>query len=98
MLKADAGELGPAYADEQIKEALEVSLSTIQRTRKIASRTHLRTDSEKASKSSRPEKFDGEKEAPIALVCSEAPAGFSRWTPVVGRENGRTQPFFECFS
>ena len=35
LLKADAGELGPAYADEEIKQALDVSLSTIQRTRKV---------------------------------------------------------------
>ena len=34
LLKADEGELGPAYADKQIKEALEVSIPTIERTRK----------------------------------------------------------------
>ena len=83
LLKADAGELGPGYADEQIKEALEVSLSTIQRTRKtfvLQGLTSALTP-KKRLKASRPEKFDGEKEAHfIALVCSEAPAGFSRWT------------------
>ena len=83
LLKADAGELGPAYADEEIKEALDVSLSTIQRTRKafvLQGLTSALTP-KKRLKASRPEKFDGEKEAHlIALVCSEAPAGFSRWT------------------
>ena len=60
-----------------------VSLSTIQRTRKtfvLQGLTSALTP-KKRLKASRPEKFDGEKEAHlIALVCSEAPAGFSRWT------------------
>ena len=34
LLKADEGEFGPAYADEQIKEAVEVSIPTIERARK----------------------------------------------------------------
>ena len=34
LLKADEGELGPAYADKEIKEAVEVSIPTIERTRK----------------------------------------------------------------
>ena len=34
LLKADESETGPAYADKQIREALEVSLSTIERTRR----------------------------------------------------------------
>ena len=82
LLKADAGELGPAYADEEIKAALDVSLSTIQRTRKVFVLHGLRAAlNPKARKASRPEKFDGEKEAHlIALVCSQAPEGFSRWT------------------
>ena len=82
LLKADAGELGPAYADEEIKQALDVSVSTIQRTRKVFVLHGLTAAlNPKARKASRPEKFDGEKEAHlIALVCSQAPEGFSRWT------------------
>ena len=34
LLKADESEGAAAYADKQIREALEVSLSTIERTRK----------------------------------------------------------------
>ena len=34
LLKADEGEFGPAYDDKQIKEAVEVSIPTIERTRK----------------------------------------------------------------
>ena len=82
LLKADEGELGPAYDDKQIKEAVEVSIPTIERTRKtfaldgiIAALTaKKRTDTPS-------KKFDGEKEAHlIALVCSDPPEGHSRWT------------------
>ena len=34
LLKANESEFGPAYADEQIREAVEVSIPTIERTRK----------------------------------------------------------------
>ena len=62
LLKADAGELGPAYADEAIKQALDVSLSTIQRTRKVFLLHGLTAAlNPKERKASRPEKFDGEK-------------------------------------
>ena len=83
LLKADEGEFGPAYADKQIQEAVEVSLSTIERTRKTFVREGLEAalTPKKPSKPSRPKKFDGEKEAHlIALACSEAPEGHSRWT------------------
>ena len=60
LLKADAGELGPAYADEEIKAALDVSLSTIQRTRKAFVLHGLTAAlNPKERKASRPEKFDG---------------------------------------
>ena len=83
LLKADEGEFGPAYADEQIKEAVEVSLSTIQRTRKTFALEGLTAavTPKKRSKPPRPQKFDGDKEAHlIALACSPTPEGHSRWT------------------
>ena len=83
LLKADAGELGPAYSDEQIEEAVEVSIPTIERTRKtfVLEGLIAALTPKKRSNASRPRKFDGEKEAHlIALACSEAPEGFSRWT------------------
>ena len=83
LLKADAGEWGPAYADKTIKEAIEVSIPTIERTRKTFAREGLTAalTPRKRSNASRPKKFDGEKEAHlIALACSEAPEGYSRWT------------------
>lgn len=83
LLKADEGELGPAYADKEIKEAVEVSIPTISRTRKTFALEGLEAAliPKKRSKPSRPKKFDGEKEAHlIALACSEAPEGHARWT------------------
>ena len=83
LLKADEGELGPAYADKEIKEAIEVSIPTIARTRKTFALEGLTPalTPKKRSKPSRPKKFDGEKEAHlIALACSEAPEGHVRWT------------------
>ena len=83
LLKADEGELGPAYADKEIKEAIEVSVPTIERTRKTFALEGLEAalTPKKRSKPSRPQKFDGEKEAHlIALACSEAPEGHARWT------------------
>ena len=83
LLKADEGEFGPAYADKEIKEAVEVSIPTIERTRKTFALEGLAAalTPKKRLKPPRPQKFDGEKEAHlIALVCSEPPEGASRWT------------------
>ena len=83
LLKADEGELGLAYADKEIKEAVEVSIPTIERTRKTFALEGLEAAliPKKRSKPSRSQKFDGEKEAHlIALACSEAPEGHARWT------------------
>ena len=83
LLKADEGELGPAYADNAIKEAVEVSIPTIERTRKTFALEGLEAalTPKKRSKPSIPKKFDREKEAHlIALACSEAPEGHARWT------------------
>ena len=83
LLKADEGEFGPAYADKQIQEAVEVSASTIERTRKTFVREGLEAalTPKKPSKPSRPKKFDGEKEAHlIALACSDPPQGSACWT------------------
>ena len=82
LLKADESETGPAYADKQIREALEVSLSTIERTRKtfVLEGLTAALTPKKRSQVSR-QKFDGDKEAHlIALACSQAPEGHARWT------------------
>ena len=83
LLKADESETGPAYADKQIREALEVSLSTIERTRKtfVLEGLSAALTPKQRSRGGRSPKFDGEREAHlIALVCSEPPEGHARWT------------------
>ena len=84
LLKADTGELGSAYDDKQIKEvSVEVSISTIERTRKtfVLEGLEAALNGKKRREVSPPRKFDGEKEAHlIALACSEAPEGHARWT------------------
>ena len=61
LLKADESELGPAYVDEQISVAVEVSIPTIERTRKPYALEGLTAalTPKKPSKPPNP-KFDGE--------------------------------------
>ena len=83
LLKADTGEFGPAYTDKQIQEAVEVSISTIERTRETFALEGLEAalTAKKRSEPSKPRKFDGEKEAHlIALACSEPPEGYASWS------------------
>ena len=82
LLKADAGEFGPAYADEQIKETVEVSIPTIERARKAFVLDGLTATLCPKKRSDTPNlKVDGEKEAHlIALVCS---------APQKGAQDGR---------
>ena len=83
LLKADPGEFGPAYTDKQIQEALEVSLRTIERTRKTFAFEGLNAalNPKERRGAGMPKKFDGQNEAHlIALVCSAPPEGAARWT------------------
>ncbi len=82
LLKADQGPEGPGWIDEQISEALEVSLSTIERVREQFVREGLTTAlTRRPSSNPRTCKVDGEQEAHlIALSCGPTPAGHKRWT------------------
>ena len=82
LLKADVSEGAPAYADKQIREALEVSLATIERTRKTFALEGLTAALTPKKRSQPPrQKFDGDKEAHlIVLACSDPPEGYARWT------------------
>lgn len=83
LLKADQGDHGPNWSDEQISDALDVTVQTIERVRKqfveegfdaVLSR---RPYTQKVSR----KKIDGNVEAHlIALSCSEPPKGYVRWT------------------
>jgi transposase len=82
LLKADQGAEGPGWTDEQISEALEVSLSTIERVRERFVLAGLAAAlSRHPSRNPRTCKVDGEQEAHlVALSCGPAPAGHKRWT------------------
>lgn len=100
---SDEGEFGPAYADKGIKEAVEVSIPTIERTRKTFALEVFTTvlTPKKRSKPPRPQKFDGDKEVYlIALACSDPPEGrgCEMDAATVSRKDGRVEPCFKCFS
>ena len=83
LLKADVGERGPAWPDERIAEALDVTVQTVERVRKQVVEEGLeavlrrRKYTQKVSR----KKLDGDAEAHlIALACSEAPEGYTRWS------------------
>ncbi len=82
LLKADQGPGGPAWSDQAIAAALEVSVPTVERVRKRFAEEGL-----EAALQRRPprreyrRKLDGEAEAHlVALSCSPPPAGRRLWT------------------
>ena len=83
LLKADQSDVGPAWPDDKISEAFDVTIQTIERIRK-----QLVEEGFEAVLSRRPyiqkvsrKKIDGDVEAHlIALCCSEPPKGRVRWT------------------
>jgi transposase len=82
LLKANEAEDGPGWQDEQIAEALETSVPTVERTRKRF--VHGGVDDalyHRPPSRTKPKKLDGHAEAHlIALSCSEPPKGRDRWT------------------
>jgi transposase len=83
LLKADEGEQGPGWTDEQISEALEVSPATIQRVRQRFIEAGLEDALKRRPQPERPEKrkLAGVQEAHlIALSCGPAPQGYQRWS------------------
>jgi transposase len=82
LLKADSGPEGPGWADEQISEALEVSVSTVARVRKRFVQEGMKSLSKRPLvRRPRRLRLDGEQEAHLlALACSPAPQGHAHWT------------------
>lgn len=83
LLKADQADDGPAWTDQQIAEALEVSVATIERVRQrfVEQGLEAALGRKKPDKPSRERKLDGAGEARlIALACSQAPPGRVAWT------------------
>lgn len=82
LLKADQSEAGPAWADQRIAEAVEVSLSTVHRVRQKFVEEGLERALDRKRPSGRQyRKLDGAQEARlIAVACSAPPEGRARWT------------------
>lgn len=82
LLKADCGEEGEHWKDDQIAKALYVSRMTVDRTRKALVEEGLeKTLTRKSLSGGRERIIQGDEEAHlVALTCGEPPAGQSRWT------------------
>ena len=82
LLKADASADGPDWSDDQIAEGLEVGRATVERVRKEFVEEGLEAALERRKpRRQYQRRLDGDGEAHlIALACSQAPQGRSRWT------------------
>ena len=83
LLKADAAEGGPAWPDERIAQAVEVSVATVERVRQrfVEQGLEAALVRKKQDRPSRERKLDGAAEAHlIALACSAPPDGRDCWT------------------
>lgn len=82
LLEADEGDGGPGWPDEQIAEAVETSVPTVERTRKRFIQAGL-DDAlyHRPPCKTKPRKLDGQAEARlIALSCTDPPSGREHWT------------------
>ena len=82
LLKVDASAGCPAWKDEQIVEALDVGIATVERLRRqFVEEGFEAALSGRATTRQYQYKLDGDAEAHlVALACGKAPDGRSRWT------------------
>lgn len=81
LLKADQGAGGPAWADADIAEAVEVSPATVARVRRRWADGGLDDALHRRPTGPRRRALDGAQEARlIALACTKPPAGKKRWS------------------
>jgi transposase len=83
LLKADAAPGGPAWTDDRIAQAVEVSVATVERIRRrfVEQGLEAALGRKPQERPSRLPKLDGRAEAHlIALACSKPPAGRDEWT------------------
>jgi transposase len=82
LLKADEGPAGPAWVDQAIAEAVEVSQPTVSRVRKQYVEEGLQAAlTRRAPRRVYQRKLTGEHEARlVALACSPPPSGQARWS------------------
>jgi transposase len=83
LLLADTGKRGPAWTDEAIAEACQLTVQTVENIRKrlVLEGLESALSRRKQVRPSRLKILDGEKEAKvIATCCGSAPSGRARWT------------------
>jgi transposase len=83
LLKADQSVGGAGWQDEQISEALEVSVATIGRLRRRFYEHGLAAalKRQQTTRAGPARMCDGEQEAHlVALACSGPPKGYARWS------------------
>ena len=83
LLKADAADGSPAWPDQRIAEAVEVSVATVERVRQrfVEQGLEAALVRKKQDRPSRQPVLDGAAEARlIALACSGPPQGRKEWT------------------
>jgi transposase len=81
LLLSDESENGPAKANQEIAEIVEVSTVTVSRIRKRFLEEGLNEAIEEKPRSGAPPKFDGIDRAKVtALACSDPPEGHSQWS------------------
>lgn len=83
LLKADASPNGPAFTDQQIVNACEISARVVEsiRQRFVEQGFDAALERKKQARPSRPSLLDGAKEAQlVALCCGTRPPGHARWT------------------
>ncbi len=82
LLLADTSNEDGSWTDKAISKALDISIATIERVRRLLVEQGIEAAlSRQTLKNTKSHKLDGEQEAHlIAIACSQAPAGFARWT------------------
>lgn len=83
LLKADQSEAGPAWTDNQISQALDVGVATVERIRKrfVEEGLEVALNRRKNKPSTFRRKLDGHQEAQlVTLACSNPPDGHDRWS------------------
>ena len=83
LLLADCGKHGPAWKDEAIAEACQVTVQTVENIRKrlVLEGLEMALNRKKQVRPSRQKILDGAKEAKVvATCCGSAPSGHARWT------------------
>jgi transposase len=82
LLKADINQDGGAWQDHDISDALDISVSTIERVRQRLVEQGLDAALSRQTPSrTKPRLLDGQQEAHlIALACAETPQGQGKWS------------------